>query len=151
MGAGRETSCPRALIEQAWRKAEGATWAAAAFEAALLAVAQSRGLELADCPEAPPKKWRAISRFPPERSPRKRRRAKRVRALEHLRSRSPRSPGRYPRVSAARRAKARILLDGNQGLTPKLALKLVDACLKDGPVELLEQPRPKSNGQRWRH
>ena len=49
------------------------------------------------------------------------------------------------RVRAVRRAcpRARVLLDGNQGFSPAGALRLVEACLKEGPVELLEQPLPK--------
>jgi L-alanine-DL-glutamate epimerase-like enolase superfamily enzyme len=41
--------------------------------------------------------------------------------------------------------RARLLLDGNQGLTRAGALKLVDAALKLGPVDLLEQPLPKND------
>lgn len=51
------------------------------------------------------------------------------------------------RVAAARRAapRATLLLDGNQGLTPASSLKLVEAALKSGAVELLEQPVAKTD------
>jgi len=52
------------------------------------------------------------------------------------------------RVRAAREGapKARILLDGNQGLTPRGSLKLVEAVLKLGAkVDLLEQPVRKDD------
>ncbi|MFI5345284.1 MAG: enolase C-terminal domain-like protein [Elusimicrobiota bacterium] len=52
------------------------------------------------------------------------------------------------RVRAARRGapKARLILDGNQGLTPRGALKLLDAVIKEGGrVDLLEQPVGKDD------
>lgn len=51
------------------------------------------------------------------------------------------------RVRAVRAAapRARLLLDGNQGLTVRSALRLTEAALKAGPVELLEQPLPKAD------
>lgn len=52
------------------------------------------------------------------------------------------------RVRSARLGapKARLLLDGNQGLTPAGALKLLDAVLKEGAtVDLLEQPVRKDD------
>ncbi|MBI5631266.1 MAG: dipeptide epimerase [Elusimicrobia bacterium] len=51
--------------------------------------------------------------------------------------------GDLERVRLAHEAgpKARLILDGNQSLSEKGALKLVEACLAKGwPVELLEQP-----------
>jgi L-alanine-DL-glutamate epimerase-like enolase superfamily enzyme len=52
------------------------------------------------------------------------------------------------RVRAARRGapKARLILDGNQGLTPRGALKLLESVLKEGGrVDLLEQPVGKED------
>ena len=51
------------------------------------------------------------------------------------------------RVRAAHGAapKARLLLDGNQGMTVSSAMRLVEACLKEKlPIGLLEQPLEKS-------
>ncbi|MDE2491243.1 MAG: dipeptide epimerase, partial [Elusimicrobia bacterium] len=52
------------------------------------------------------------------------------------------------RVRAARRGapRARLILDGNQGLTPRGALRLLDAVRREGArVDLLEQPTPKDD------
>lgn len=46
----------------------------------------------------------------------------------------------------AARPKPRIILDGNQGMTVKGALRLVEACLKENiAVDLLEQPLSKTD------
>lgn len=46
----------------------------------------------------------------------------------------------------AARPKPSIILDGNQGMTLKGALRLVEACLKENiTVDLLEQPLPKTD------
>ena len=52
------------------------------------------------------------------------------------------------RVRAARAAapRARLILDGNQGFTPRGALRFVETVLREGArVELLEQPTPKDD------
>ncbi|MDE2038662.1 MAG: hypothetical protein KGO96_10975 [Elusimicrobia bacterium] len=154
---GRNASCPGLLIEEIWRRLEGANPAAAAFEAALLsACARSRGLPLralfgggiggggleleSDI---------TISACGPKETMEAARRS----AAEGFCIFKVKVGGRLQddleRVRLVRRARpgARIRLDGNQGLTPTGALRLVEACLRDGPVELLEQPLAK--GQ-WR-
>jgi L-Ala-D/L-Glu epimerase len=56
--------------------------------------------------------------------------------------------GDWERITRAARAarKPRIYLDGNQGMTVRGALRVVERCLKAGlKVELLEQPLPKAD------
>jgi L-alanine-DL-glutamate epimerase-like enolase superfamily enzyme len=49
-------------------------------------------------------------------------------------------------LSAMPKPSRRLILDGNQGLTARSALALVEACMKEGAVvELLEQPLPKTD------
>lgn len=136
-------------IESVWKKLSAVPPAAAAFECALLsAVCASRGLSLREYFGG---KLRALetdltlSAVPPAETEAAVREAK----AEGFRVYKVKVGGSFSedlaRVRAVRRVqpKAKILLDGNQGMTPAGALKLVEACLKDGPVGLLEQPLPK--------
>lgn len=149
---GREIACPAAVVREAWAGEEGPAPAAAAFEAALLSAwCAHRGLSLA--------RWlggalRAVetditlsavgaaeTEIAAAEARREGFRVLKIKVGSALTE-------DLARVRAARRAhpRARILLDGNQGLTAREALALVEACLADGaPIELLEQPLPKGD------
>lgn len=50
------------------------------------------------------------------------------------------------RAVGAAAAQAQLILDGNQGLSPRMALRLVESCLAEGlAVRLLEQPVRKED------
>ena len=146
---GRDAFDPGALIDEAWRRLEGLSPAAAAFECALLsAVAASRGVPLRRLFGSAENVLRTditISAWDEARTVEAAREAR----AEGFRAFKIKVGGRFSedlaRVRAVRREvpNATVLLDGNQGLTPDGALRLVEACLKDGPVALLEQPLPK--------
>lgn len=146
---GRDADRPAELVDEVWRRLEATSPAAAAFESALLeAVCASRGLTLT--------RWLGGARRALETDitisawdePATLEAAGEARR-EGFRAYKVKVGGAFAedlaRVRAVRRAcpKARVLLDGNQGLSPAGALKLVEACLKEGPVDLLEQPLPK--------
>lgn len=146
---GKDATRPGELIEAIWARLEGVSPAAAAFESALLAaLCASKGLSL--------RAWLGGARRELETDitisawdEAATSEAVTEAAAEGFRRYKVKVGGAFgedlARVRAVRRAcpKARILLDGNQGLTPRGALRLVEACLKDGPVDLLEQPLPK--------
>lgn len=146
---GWDVSRPAELVEAAWDRLDGVSPAAAAFESALLAaLCSTRGLSMADWLGGAARSLQTditISAWDEEATTEAVREAR----AEGFRSYKVKVGGAYAddlaRVRAVRRAcpKARVLLDGNQGLTATGALKLVEACLKDGPVDLLEQPLPK--------
>ena len=147
---GRDASDPGALIQEGWRRLEGLSPAAAAFECALLsATADSRGVPLRALFGGASATLETDITISAWDEPRTLEAVREARA-EGFRIYKVKVGGRFQddlaRVAAVRRMApgARVLLDGNQGLTPDGALRLVDACLKGGPVALLEQPLPKA-------
>lgn len=148
---GQDASCPGDLVERAWKRLAGLSPAAAAFECALLsACAAGRGLSLTAWlggalreleTDITLSAWNAGATFAAAAEARG----------EGFRLFKVKVVGRpaedLARLRAVRRAcpGARLILDGNQSLTPDGALSLVDACLKEGPVALLEQPLPKDS------
>lgn len=149
---GREIADPAALVREAWSGQNGAAPAAAAFEAALFSAwCAHHGLTLA--------RWLGgalrsaetditLSAVGPKETALAAAEARR----EGFGTLKIKVGGAFKddlaRVRAARLAhpRARVLLDGNQGLTLRGALALIEACLKDGtPVELLEQPMKKGD------
>jgi len=146
---GRDASRPGELIETAWERLEGVSPAAAAFESALLAaVCASRGVSLREWLGAARRELETDITISAWDEAATSEAVKEARG-EGFRRYKVKVGGAFAedlaRVRAVRRAcpNARILLDGNQGLTPGGALRLVEASLKEGPVELLEQPLPK--------
>lgn len=146
---GAELSCPGAIVSEAWKRRPKDAPAVSAFECALLsALAASKGLSL----------WAwlggarraletdiTLSAVDAAATALAAREAHRegFRVLKVKVGTGARED--LARVRAARRAApgAIIRLDGNQGLTMRTALALVETCLIEGPVELLEQPLPK--------
>lgn len=140
-----------AMIAEAWRREGAVSPAAAAFECALLeALAASRGLRLWDFfggklrsleSDITLSAWDAAetSRAASEAA------GEGFGAFKIKVGTSFRED--LSRVRAARRAcpKARLLLDGNQGMSVQGALRLIEACHKENiSIDLLEQPLPKS-------
>jgi len=150
---GRDVRDWKALVEEAWTRVPEFSPAIAAFEAALLsALAAESGVALAS--------WfggslgsvesdLTLSAWTDDALTRE---AAAEAARDGFRVLKIKVGGSFAddmaRVRAARRGapKARILLDGNQGLSPAGALKLVEAVLKEGAaVDLLEQPVRKDD------
>jgi L-alanine-DL-glutamate epimerase-like enolase superfamily enzyme len=144
---GRDASDCGALAERVWAMLADCAPAASAFECALLsAAAESRGVTLRDLfggaldrveTDVTISAWTDTEKTADAVAEAKR---------EGFRVLKVKVGGTFAddvaRVAAVRKAhpKCRVLLDGNQGLTTSSALRLVDACLKLGPVDLLEQP-----------
>lgn len=149
---GKPAQDPGDLAEGVWRLLDGYSPAASAFEAALAAaVADGRGVPLRALyggalttleTDITVSAWTDEARI---------REAAREARAEGFTLYKVKVGGRFEddlaRVRAVRleAPEARVLLDGNQGLSPDGALRLVDACLKGGPVVLLEQPLPKAD------
>ncbi len=148
---GADTADWGALAARAWRRYPEVRPAVAAFESAVVsALCASRGLSLSDFfggKLARLSTDATLSAVGPEETFAHAREA----ARDGFKTLKVKVGGAFAddraRVAAARRAapKARLLLDGNQGLSPAGALKLVEACLKEGPIELLEQPVRKED------
>lgn len=149
---GRDAAQARALAERAWLRHGDAPPAAAAFECALLdAWTRSQGLTLAAyfggaCTEI--ETDITLSAWDPQATGR----AAKEAAGEGFRRFKVKVRGDFAadferlRIAATSCRAARLLIDGNQGLTLASALKLTEACLKQGwPVDLLEQPLPKTD------
>jgi L-alanine-DL-glutamate epimerase-like enolase superfamily enzyme len=149
---GRDAARPRGLAEEAWAGQGRASPAAAAFECALLdAWTSAQGMTLCRWLGGSQKRLETdltISAWSAEQTTAAAAEAARegFRVLKIKVGTGPAEDWR--RVQAARRAapKARLLLDGNQGLSVRSALRLVERCLKAGmPLDLLEQPLPKTD------
>jgi len=155
---GRDASEHRPLIAQAWKRAGETGPAAAAFECALLdALAASRGLSLADWFGGTVARLETDITLSACDDPADTEAAAREAVSEGFKIFKIKVGGdldaNLARVRAARRArpKAPLILDGNQGMTPDGALRLVDRCLNDGAdVRLLEQPLLKSDYPKMR-
>ena len=147
---GKDAEDAGELAERVWTLLADCAPAASAFEAALLsAVAESRGTTLRHMFGAARAELSTditISAWTDEARTRE---AVEEGRAEGFRVFKIKVGGRFEddlaRVRAVRGAApgCRVLLDGNQGLTPQGALRLVEAALKLGPVDLLEQPLPK--------
>lgn len=153
LAKGRDLNDHRPLIAEAWRRCAATAPAAAAFECAVIdALASSRGLTMAEWFGGKLARLETDITLSAWEDPAEVEKAAREAAAEGFRWLKIKVGGTFEsniaRVRAARRAlpKARLILDGNQGLTPAGSLKLIEACLKDGAdVRLLEQPLPKSD------
>jgi L-alanine-DL-glutamate epimerase-like enolase superfamily enzyme len=150
---GRDALDWRALAGDAWRRAAKLSPAAAAFESALLsALAAEAGVPLASWFGGASRSLESDLTLSAWTDLEMTRAAAAEAARGGFRILKIKVGGRFEddlaRVRAARLGapRARLLLDGNQGLTPRGALKLLDAVLKDGAgVDLLEQPVRKDD------
>lgn len=147
---GKDARGWRALVDGAWRAHGALSPAVAAFESALLsALAAQGGMTLREWFGGALRELESDLTLSAWSDPALTRGAAVEAAAEGFRVLKIKVGGRLEddlaRVRAARRGapRARLLLDGNQGLTRAGALRLVDAALKLGPVDLLEQPLPK--------
>ena len=145
---GRDAKDWGALVAEAWRRAPGFSPAVAAFESALLsALADEAGVPLASWFGGVSKEIETDLTLSAWNEAATTRAAAAEAARDGFKLLKIKVGGEFDddlaRVRAAREGapKARVLLDGNQGLTPRGALKLLEAVLKDGAkVDLLEQP-----------
>ena len=150
---GRDASNWRDLIADAWLRAGDYSPAVAAFESALLsALAAEAGITLASWFGGASRRlesdltlsaWNdaAVTRAAAAEAARDGFKALKIKVGGKL-------SDDLARVRAARAGapKARLLLDGNQGLTPRGALILLETVLKEGAkVDLLEQPVRKDD------
>ena len=150
---GRDAANWGALVAAAWRLAPGFSPAVAAFEAALLsALADEAGVPLAAFFGGVSRSIETDLTLSAWNEPATTRAAAAEAARDGFKVLKIKVGGEFrddlARVRAAREGapKARILLDGNQGFTPRGALKLLEAVLKDGAkVDLLEQPVGKDD------
>src|SRR5579883_1977310 len=133
---GRDAAGWADLCERAWEEAGPALPAAAAFECALLsALAAWRGLTLAAWFGAASDRGETdltLSAGSPE-SAREAAAAAREEGFRILKIKvgtGPASDAARLRAARAAHPRARVLLDGNQGLTVSSALKLLEACDK---------------------
>lgn len=150
---GRDARDWRALADAAWRDCPRLPPAAAAFESALVsALAAESGVPLASWfggaartleTDLTISAWDdpALTREAAAEAARDGFRVLKIKVGGSL-------EGDLARVRAVRRGapRARLILDGNQGLTPRGALVLLEAVLKEGAkVDLLEQPVRKDD------
>lgn len=149
---GRDAREWRALVDEAWSREEARSPAVAAFEAALLdALTRQAGTDLRGFFGGAAAELESDLTLSAWSDPALTEAAAREAAAEGFRVLKVKVGGAFAddlaRVKAALRGapKARLLLDGNQGLTRAGALKLVEASLKLAPVDLLEQPLPKGD------
>jgi len=150
---GRDVRDWRALVDDAWKREGKLSPAVAAFEAALLsALAQEAGTTLASWLGGAARRLETDITLSATNDHDVTRAAAAEAAEAGFRLLKIKVGGApaddLARVRAARAAapKARLILDGNQGFTPRAALRFVEAVLKTGAeVELLEQPTPKAD------
>lgn len=148
---GRDAREWRVLVADAWRRAADLPPAAAAFESALMsALASAAGTTLASWLGGAARTLETGVTISAWDDPSMTREAAAEAARDGFRVLKIKVGGRFrsdlARVRAARLGapQARLILDGNQGLTPRGALKLLEAVLKEGAaVDLLEQPVAK--------
>ena len=150
---GRDARGWRALVDDAWRSASDYSPAVAAFEAALLsALAAEAGSPLSSWFGGASASLETDVTLSAWTDAAVTRAAAAEAAGAGFRVLKIKVGGTFEddlaRVRAARAGapKARVILDGNQGFTPRGALKLLDAALRDGAVvDLLEQPVRKDD------
>jgi L-alanine-DL-glutamate epimerase-like enolase superfamily enzyme len=150
---GRDARDWRALVDGAWKACPGFSPAVAAFESALLsALAAESGMPLAAWFGGAARELRTDLTISAWNDAAFTRDAAAEAARDGFRTLKVKVGGRFAddlaRVRAARLGapRARLLLDGNQGLTPRGALTLLEAVLKEGAkVDLLEQPVRKDD------
>lgn len=150
---GRDARDWRRLVDLAWTQAPGLAPAVAAFEAALLsALAAEADETLASWFGGARSRLETDLTLSAWDDPRMTTQAAREAAAAGFRCLKIKVGGAFrddlERVRAARRGapRARLILDGNQGLTPRGALRLLDAVRQDGAkVDLLEQPVRKDD------
>ena len=150
---GRDARAWRALSDEAWARRGGLSPAASAFETALLgALAAESGMNLAGWLGGASRRLETDITLSAWSDPRMTRQAAAEAAAAGFRVLKIKVGGSpaadLARVRAARAAapKARLILDGNQGFTPRGALSFVEAVMREGArVELLEQPTPKDD------
>ena len=150
---GADASDWRGLVDDAWKRAEDLPPAAAAFESALLcALAAEAGTTLAAWFGGARKSLETDLTISAWDDPEMTREAAAEAARDGFKTLKIKVGGAFAadlaRVRAAREGapKARLLLDGNQGLTPRGTLRLLEAVLKTGaPVDLIEQPVRKDD------
>ncbi len=143
----------RRLIDAAWAWTPDLEPAVAAFEAALLsALAAESGMTLASWFGGAKDRLETDLTLSAWNDPALTTEAAKEAAADGFRRLKIKVGGRFhddlERVRAARRGapRARLILDGNQGLTPRGALRLLDAVRKDGAkIDLLEQPVRKAD------
>ncbi|MBI5209001.1 MAG: dipeptide epimerase [Elusimicrobia bacterium] len=149
---GKDAAGAAAMVDVAWAREGGSPPAVSAFEAALLeALLASRGLTLADWLGGALRSIETditLSASDPASTAA----ATREAAADGFRKLKVKVGGdlaeNLSRVRAALSGlpgrKGSLILDGNQGMTLRGALRLVEACRREGAVvELLEQPLPK--------
>ncbi len=150
---GRDARDWRALVDRAWTLSADLPPAVAAFESALLsALAAESGVTLAGLLGGARTKLETDVTLSAWNDPRLTEEAAAEAARDGFKTLKLKVGGTLEddlaRVRAARRGapRARLLLDGNQGLTPRGALALLDAVMKEGAtVDLLEQPVRKDD------
>ncbi|MFI5363176.1 MAG: enolase C-terminal domain-like protein [Elusimicrobiota bacterium] len=150
---GRDAGDWGALTSEAWLRAPDVSPAVAAFEAALLsALADEAGVPLASFFGGAAETLETDLTLSAWNDPALTRGAAAEAARDGFRSLKIKVGGALAedlaRVRAVREGapKARLILDGNQGLTPRGALALLEAVLKSGAaVDLLEQPVRKDD------
>jgi L-alanine-DL-glutamate epimerase-like enolase superfamily enzyme len=151
---GRDARGWRGLVDSAWKDCADLPPAVAAFESALLsALAAEAGVPLAAWLGGAARRLETdltISAWSDERFTRD---AAAEAARDGFKTLKIKMTGEsladdLARVRAVRRGApgARLILDGNQGLSPRGALKLVETVIKEGAeVDLLEQPVSKDD------
>lgn len=149
---GRDARSWRALVDAAWKSHGDLSPAVAAFECALLdALAVQGGTTLRETFGGAGRVLESDLTLSAWNDPALTEAAAAEAAREGFRVLKVKVGGRFSddlaRLKAATRGapKARLLLDGNQGLTRSGALKLTEAAMKLAPVDLLEQPLPKDD------
>lgn len=149
---GRDAREWRALSDEAWRREGELSPAVAAFESALLsALAAQSGLTLREWFGGALRELESDLTLSAWSDPALTEAAAAEAAAEGFRALKVKVGGAFADDLARVRAvvkgapRARLLLDGNQGLTRAGALKLVEAAMKLAPVDLLEQPLPKDD------
>ncbi|OGR87854.1 MAG: hypothetical protein A3J74_06250 [Elusimicrobia bacterium RIFCSPHIGHO2_02_FULL_57_9] len=155
--SGQDSARAASLIAHAWKTHGRISPAAAAFECALLeALMKSLGLSLAEWFGGRLKQVESdmtLSAAPPDFAAQ----AAACAAKEGFRIFKIKVRGDFSENMARVRAvhkitpQARLILDGNQGMSPAGALRLVEACLKEKmKIILLEQPLPQSEHVKMR-
>ncbi|MBI5246852.1 MAG: dipeptide epimerase [Elusimicrobia bacterium] len=150
---GRDVRDWRALVDEAWIREGDLSPAVAAFEAALLsALVLESGTTLASWFGGAARRLETDITLSATNDTEATREAAAEAAGQGFRVLTIKVGGRpaddLARVKAARAAapKARLILDGNQGFTPRAALRFVETVSKSGAkVELFEQPTPKAD------
>lgn len=150
---GRDARNWRALVDEAWERKGGLPPAVAAFESALLsALAAESGTTLAGWFGGAKRRLETDLTISAWNDDSLTFEAAAEAAAAGFRVLKIKVGGRpaddLARVRAVRRAapKARLIVDGNQGFSPRAALSFVETLLKERvPVDLLEQPTRKDD------